>query len=297
MSKKEKFKAIRSPIVYQGSKGRYAETISKLLPPKSEVKTALDLFTGSGEVGVGMMDYDHVVCNDFTTQIVRIHNWFLSWAKSGNESGSLVRFIQSQEKAFFLEKFHKDNLKDLTTAYLGLRKEYNQCKDDSLLLYLLHCNSFSNGLRFDGKGKMTQPYGRRNFNPSLQKKMVAWIDLLKTKNVEFMSKDFRKVEFNEFDFVYLDPPYYLTDSSYQESKKTAWGLREEYALYTKLDNYKGKFMLSNQIFSKGKSNYILEEWLARRKDLKVITMDSENYRNCNYQREDGLTVEVLVTNY
>ena len=294
---KEKFKAIRSPLIYAGSKGRYGEIITKILPPKSEVKTALDVFAGSGEVGIGMMDYDHVTCNDFTTQVIGIHNWLKVWADNGMDSQSLVTFIKGQEKFHGLEKFNENNLKDLNKSYLKLRSLYNTNKSDAVLLYLLHCNSFSNGLRFEGSGKMTQPYGRRNFNPSLQKKMVAWLDLLKTKDVTFTNQDFRKLDFNGFDFVYLDPPYYLTDAPYQESKKTQWGLREEYALYSKIDKYKGKFALSNQVFSKGKSNHVLQEWLDSRNDLKVITMDAESYKNCNYQREDKLTVEILVTNY
>lgn len=288
---------IKSPIIYSGSKSRFADVIKPLLPTEG-VTNALDVFCGSGEVGVGMMDYDHVTCNDLTWQLITIHEMFQKRAKEGGDFEKYVKYLQSIEKAYGLGKFHKDKLVELKDAYEGLKTAYN-VQHSASLLYMLHCCSFSNGMRW-ANGSFNLPYGRRNFNPSLQKKLINWLEILGEKDVEFTSEDFRKINFEDYGFIYCDPPYLTTTSFYQESKKTGWGIKEEYALYEKLDKYAeqgGKFMLSNQIFAKGKENYILKEWIESRTDLVVRYLDTGSYTNCNYQREDGKTVEVLVTNY
>lgn len=296
---------IRSPIIWMGSKGRYSEIIKQNLPDKGEVTKALDLFAGSGEVGVGMMDYNHVTCNDFMHQLVGMHNMF----KNVSDAETFIDKLISLEKDFGLGKppnkkdeLYKKKIGVLKDNYINFRENvYNLTKLPEYL-YILHCNSFSNGVRFSQNGSMTQPYGERYFNPSLQKKMKVWIDLLQGRDVEFVCNSFKNLDFNDYDFVYADPPYLFSDSSYQESKKTAWSARDDYALYNKLANYKGKWMLSNQLYSKGKHNYILQEFIDQQSsvdnnNIRVVELSSQSYKNCNYQREDKKTVELLIMNY
>lgn len=292
MSKKEKFKAIRSPLIYAGSKGRYAKEIISNLPKDGSITKALDVFCGSGEVGIGMLPYDKVVCNDLTSQIIDIHKFLQD---SVNRMPHLVDYFKSVESNYGLGKFDKPLLSTYKKAFDKLREDYN-ANPNPVLLYLLHCNSFSNGIRFNQK-KFNYPYGRRNFNPSLQKKLTQWLNILGEKDVTFTSEDFRKLDFNTYDFLYLDPVYLLTSAGYSESSKTGWGIKEEYSLYKKIDQYDGRFMLSNQLYSKGQCNYILEEWIKSREDLVVLELDNGSYKNCNYQRKDGETTEILVMNY
>ena len=61
-------------------------------------------------------------------------------------------------------------------------------------------------------------------------------------------------------------------------------------------------MLSNQLYSKGKHNYILQEFIDQQSSLdnnniRVVELSSQSYKNCNYQREDKKTVELLIMNY
>lgn len=297
---KEKFKAIRSPISWQGSKGRFAEVITKNLPDKSEVTSAIDIFCGSGEVGIGMFDYDKVVCNDLGDQVIGIHRMLQKQAESPEPSQTYVDHLKLIESSYGLGKFDKNELVSLKKSFEDLKKTYNTTKSDYELLYLIHCNSFSNSLRYDSTGKVNIPYGQRYMNPSLQKKMLQWLDILKNKDVTFTSSDFRKVDLTGFDFAFFDCPYLLSDTTYQATKKTGWGIKEEYALYSKIDkfcNTGGKIMLTNQLFSNGKENYLLREWVESRTDLVVRYLDTGSYTNCNYQRSEGKTVEILVTNY
>lgn len=286
-------KIVRSPIVYMGSKGRYAETIIKNLPNKPITK-ALDIFGGSGDVGVLMLPYKDVTVNDLTSQLIEIHEMFVAY-KSTPEA--LIKVIEDILKSYDLQVFDKSKVDYLKSQYFKMRDDYNAYPTPEKL-YALHCTSNSNMLRFSSNG-MNVPYGERKFNKELKAKLVNWMSVLckRDEEITFTSEDFRKLDFNKYDFVYSDSPYLNTTSGYQSTKRTGWGVREEYALYNKLDNYKGLFMLSNQVYSKGKENSILREWVESRNDLTVRYLDSGSYTNCNYQRDNGKTVELLITNY
>lgn len=291
-------KDLKSPLIYQGSKNRYANSIIKNLP--KDYDSVLDMFCGSGEVGVGMFEGKKVTCNDFSHQLIDLHTMFQLECTDPEKFITKVKGFESKmglgKPPSKGQEDHKEIISSLKSNYLKLRDLYNKTKDP-LHLYTLHCNSFSNGMRFDSVGNFTQPYGQRYFNPSLQKKWLDWAKRLQKEDITFTSEDFRKVDLDGYDFVYADPFYLLTDSSYGETKKTGWGLKEEYSLYSKLDKYKGKFMLSNQLYSKGKENYILKEWIDSRDDLRIECLNSDSYKNCNYQREQGMTVELLIINY
>lgn len=102
------------------------------------------------------------------------------------------------------------------------------------------------------------------------------------------------------DFIYCDPPYLITNGSYNDGNRGFhdWQEAEENALYEYLDdaNDRGiKFALSNMILHKGAENKILQNW-AKKYNTHYI---NSNYSNCNYQfkNKDAETVEVLITNY
>ena len=126
---------------------------------------------------------------------------------------------------------------------------------------------------------------------------------MKQKNLEFYTRDFRKISIDglgETDFIYCDPPYLITNGSYNDGNRGFhdWGEDEEKGLYEFLDraNEKGiRFALSNVFEHKGIENVILKEWA---KKYHIHFIDS-NYSNCSYQLKDKktTTVEVLITNY
>ena len=129
------------------------------------------------------------------------------------------------------------------------------------------------------------------------------MDEMKKKNLEFFSRDFREIPLYQLgngDFIYCDPPYLITNGSYNDGNRGFhdWGEDEERALYSYLDQADSqgiKFALSNMIKHKGTDNTILSQWA---KKYKIHYIDSD-YSNCNYQfkNKDAETLEVLVTNY
>ncbi|MBP5788731.1 MAG: DNA adenine methylase, partial [Neisseriaceae bacterium] len=102
----------------------------------------------------------------------------------------------------------------------------------------------------------------------------------------------------ENDFIYIDPPYLITCATYNENG--AWSIKDEMYLLDFIDFINSKnirFALSNVLYSKGKKNDILENWINKNKyQTNYLTY---NYSNSNWQTKDRThsTQEVLITNY
>ena len=119
---------------------------------------------------------------------------------------------------------------------------------------------------------------------------------------KFYSKDFNflyDIELGKKDFVYCDPPYLISNASYNDGKRgfKNWGLKEEAELLDLLDylNKNGvKFALSNVLTHKGMVNKTLVEW-SKKYNIKHI---EKTYNNSSYQRKnkDKETREVLIYN-
>ena len=95
-----------------------------------------------------------------------------------------------------------------------------------------------------------------------------------------------------------DPPYYVSDSSYERIHYLGkWdGLKEQklYDYLDKIDAAGGSFLLSNVLENNGKFNEILDKWIKKYNVVEV----SADYSGCNYQRKNnGKTKEILVRNY
>lgn len=130
----------------------------------------------------------------------------------------------------------------------------------------------------------------------MEKKLRKFASVLKNSKICFSSRDFRDVKVNSGDFVYADPPYLITEATYNENK--GWTKNDEIALYDfldEVDKMKAKFALSNVIIHKGNENEILKNW-AEKYNLYIL---NHNYNNSNYHSKAkySKTVEVLVTNY
>lgn len=285
---------IKSPLNYTGGKYKLLPQLLELFPKK--IETFVDLFAGGGNVAVNV-EAKKIIYNDILWQVPEMLQEF----KSVGAERCLER-IDKYIKDYELSKENKD-------GYLKLRKDYNDAFNlelgltDPLMLYTLICYSFNNQIRFNGKQEYNMPFGkdRSNFNPALREKFVAFVNRLQEIDIQFFSKDFRKLkieELKENDFVYCDPPYLITVASYNENG--GWGEQAERELLLKLDAIDSvgvRFGLSNVLESKGKINTILKEWADYRK-YKVHYLE-HTYSNCSYHKKDKKSkdVEVLITNY
>ena len=169
-------------------------------------------------------------------------------------------------KKFGLEKANAD-------SYLKAREYYNSLpmeKRDPRLLFTVILYGFQQQIRFNGQHNFNNPVGMRWFNDKILEKMISFSRRIKEGNFSFFSEDYKELlnHITQDSFVYLDPPYELTTSSYNDGKRgfKGWNKDLEAELFSVADQInamKIPFMLSYIVEHKGKINQALLDWVDR----------------------------------
>lgn len=271
---------------YVGSKFRFLSEINQILPDDSNLMF-LDLFGGGGDITVNSK-YKYTTYND--------KNIFVA---------EFLKLLRDKSYYYIISKLNETinayNLNSQNVSgYQALKDDFNSMRilDEQKLIhfYLLVCHSNSNMIRFNSKNEFNLPFGRRTFNRNMRAKLRYASERLGQLSPRIIKKDFKCIDFSNFDVIYADPPYLGTTATYSENGQ--WTNNEELMLYSKLDEFSkngGIFAMSNQITAKGNDHPLLPEWVDQN-NYKIIYLDSD-YDNCNYQRKSGATSEVIVTNY
>lgn len=277
-------KYIKSPMNYTGGKGKLLNQILPLFP--KDINTFVDLFTGGCNVAVNV-SANKIIANDLCTQVIDTYKGI-----QNNTTEENIKMIEEIINKYKLTKENKE-------GYLELRKVYNDGDKEWHIFYTLLAYSFNNQIRFNKKGEFNMPFGkgRSSFNPTLKKKFEDFSNAIHNKNIKFTNNDFKKLNIDklgENDFVYLDPPYLVTEATYN----TGWNEETEKELLSLCDklNDKGiKFAISNVLEHNGSKNEILIDW-SKKYNVNYLNYD---YSNCNYHKKDNghKSVEVLITNY
>ena len=277
-------KYIKSPLNYTGGKYKLLNQILPLFP--EDINTFVDLFTGGCNVAINV-NANRIIANDLCSEVISVYEGIQNGTTEEN-----IRMIEETINEYSLSKENKE-------GYLELRSYYNEGNKDWYIFYTLIAYAFNNQIRFNKKGEFNIPFGkdRSDFNPALKQKFRDFSDAIHNKNIKFTNYDFRKLsvdKLKENDFVYLDPPYLITDATYN----MGWNEEAEKDLLSLCDrlNEKGiKFAISNVLEHNGSKNEILIEW-SKKYNINYLNY---NYSNCNYHKKDNghKSVEVLITNY
>lgn len=280
-------KFIKSPLNYVGGKYKLLPQLLEYFPTK--INTFVDLFAGGFNVGINI-DSNKVICNDINTFIIDLYKELYN-----NPIDDIVNKVKERINEYGLSKWNE-------AAYKKFRDYYNKTKDP-IDLYTLSCYSFNYQFRFNNSMEYNNPFGRNRsqFSRNMKSNLILFTEKLKNINVDFSSEQFDKLKLNDLtseDFVYCDPPYLITTSSYNDGNRgfKDWKNDEELKLYQlldKLNNKNIKFALSNVIIHKGRENKLLEEWC---KKYKTIYLTSD-YSNSSYNTKRDKSVEVLIVNY
>ena len=292
--------------------GKY-NLLQQLLPifPKGP-NIFIDLFCGGVNVGVNV-EAAKVLCVDDQMPLIRLFNTFKEEDKEWvfyTIDNIIEKYQLSKSAKYGFEHYGCIGTIGLSSynreRFVKLRYDYNNRKEDNpyydMMFYTIIIYSFNNQIRFNRKGQCNIPVGKRDLNPTLQRRLSEFIDRLKSKNITFILNDFINIDYNIYNpkdtFIYADPPYLITKATYNENGN--WNDKKEKQLLALLDNlnYKGfKFALSNILKGKGIYNEILINWS---KSYRIHYLDS-TYKNSNYQKKKAnkraKTVEVLITNY
>ncbi len=271
-----------SPLNYIGSKAKLIPKIKKYLP--ENINTFFDIFGGGFNVGINS-NAPYIIYNDI--------NHFV---KDLVESFSIE---DTDKYLLYLKKIIKKyNLKEKDAeSYLKARNYYNSLSFDKRnpkLLYAIILYGFNQQIRFNGNHNFNNPVGMRWFNDKVLEKMISFSRVIKEKNISFRSFEYAdflgKIEKDSF--VYMDPPYRLTNGSYNDGKRgfNGWELADEKNLFEFADSLNKKsirFMISYIVEHKGKTNIELKNWI-KLNNYRLINIDKMN----GNQRD-----EVLIMNY
>lgn len=299
----------KSPLNYVGGKYKLLEQLTKRFP--TEVNTFVDYFCGGGNVGVNMKA-NKVIAVDKEKYLINVLNLFktYSYTQIIDKLDDIILQYNLSNSYIYGYKYYKcDSSAGLGSynkdKYLKLREDYNKMKEDSdektfkfltLIIY-----GFNHQIRFNSAGEFNMPVGKRDFNGSIRKNLLAFCEKLRNKNVEFVNEDFKKFKIDNLtseDFCYFDPPYLLGEASYNENNN--WTEKDEKDLLNYIDqlNKKNiKFALSNVTQHRGEKNNLLIDWaIENRYNINYLDY---NYNNSNYhsKSKNNITEEVLITNY
>lgn len=302
-------KFAKSPLNYVGGKYKLLDQLTKRFP--TEVNTFVDYFCGGGNVGVNMKA-NKIIAVDKEKYLINVLNLFkkYSYTQIIDKLDDIILQYNLSNSYIYGYKYYKcDSSAGLGSynkdKYLKLREDYNKMKEDSdektfkfltLIIY-----GFNHQIRFNSAGEFNMPVGKRDFNGSIRKNLLAFCEKLRNQNVEFVNKDFKKFKIDNLtseDFCYFDPPYLLGDASYNENNN--WTEKDEKDLLNYIDqlNKKNiKFALSNVTQHRGEKNNLLIDWaIENRYNINYLDY---NYNNSNYhsKSKNNITEEVLITNY
>lgn len=309
-------KLLKSPLNYTGNKYRILPQIQPHFPDK--VGVFVDMFCGGATVGINV-DADRVIFIDSNERVISLLS-FLSKSDFPKLLESFEKIINKYGLSYSNLNGYASYFKSATPinknnglklynmeGFRKLKDYYNKIKDKNCdeantLLYLLLVYGFNNDLRFNSKGEYNLPCGKTDLNKNNLSKIKEFIDKAKKSNYEFICGDFRDYKVQKIvrsaDFVYLDPPYLITDAVYNESSH--WDEDSEYELIDFLEELqidKIPFVLSN-ISTKDnglKRNIPLCDWLDQNESLKVYSI-SYNYRSASYNKKnrDSNEQEIIV---
>jgi DNA adenine methylase Dam len=262
---------IPSPLNYTGSKFKLFPFLKKYLPP--QVNCIWDSFCGGGSFFINL-SFPKVRANDIISPLMEFYHWL--------QKTAWEEVLSEIDK----RKIGKNNQDE----YLKLRDRFNKHRNH-VDFFMLVCSCTNNMMRFNKSFKFNQTWGRRTFNDSIQAKLKGYHErLYENEQIAFLNVDFRDCPISEGDFVYLDPPYLITEAGYN----AYWSADDERALYDyidELDHDKVFFMFSNVAEHKGKKN----PYLRRLKKYNIVEIP------CDYNKVSRAgvsnTKEILVLNY
>ena len=276
---------IQSAINYYGSKHRLLSQILPLFP--DNINTFYDLFAGLGTVSLNV-HANRYVWNDFNTKLVNMFSYLYSISDEDIERLNNYVSEVAHDKSLFYK----------------MRDKYND-NNDPALLYVLIISSFNSSPRFNGAGQYNMPYASPSrltdsFLRTHEHRLLDAIKRLKQMDIKFSSYDYRNtINFESLcdnDFIYLDPPYFGTDSTYNRS--SGWDNEVDEQFYHwlgKVVDSDTNFALSNVLSYKGNLNKHLSGFINKYTDcLNVYHLD---IRYVVGRANNTQSDEVLITNY
>lgn len=255
---------IKSPIKWAGGKSYLLDTIKTELSKFNSEIVFVEPFCGSAVLSINLNSHE-CLASDINFPLIN----FFRHVKDGYDCNYLNPNLTEEE-------------------YYRIRQQYNDARGidlyfrlDKLHLakyfYYLNKTGYNGLYRENKKGEYNVPWGKRKKMPLIQ------ITPDQLKHIQFAwVLDYRFLNIPDNSFLYLDPPYDQTFTSYCGSKDFNWN--EQVRLVEWAISQNKPFILSNQA-----TDRIIE--LYESHDLKLRIFEAP--RKINRSR----ALEVLASNY
>lgn len=271
---------MKSPLNYSGSKDTLLPQILKELP--YSIDTFVDVMGGAFNVGVNVTAKNEVVYNELNPYVFGVIEWLIN-----NDKSKLIEEIESVIEEFKLNKADKEQ-------YLILRDYYNNIDNSPKYLYVLHMYSFQNMIRFNNSQKFNTPIGVAGYSEDIKERIREF--KVRAPKLTMTNYDYTQIDWNSFakgTVFYFDPPYFITNAAYNDGRRgmKGWGADEEVELLKTLNYINSighKFILSNVMHHRGKTNHLLQKWIEEH-GYRMVEIGTSGWR---YKKD-----EILILNY
>lgn len=307
---------VKTPLNYTGNKFRLLEQIQPHFP--QNIHIMVDLFCGGATVGLNT-ECDEVYFIDNDPNVIGLLKFF-----SNQNFEDLLYSLEEIAKKYGLSntyrhgmKYYKNKISDNNSnnglkeynknGFYNLRHDYNNLTDKNTneafeMLYILLLYGFNNDLRFNAKGEFNLPVGKTDLNKTNVLKLKRYLDKAKEIKAHYICAEFDSEQvrniLNVADFIYMDPPYLITNATYNESNR--WNNLNEHRLLNLIDNFlesNKSFVLSNVLSKKNRMNEPLYYWTQKNKELINIYHMQYSYSSSSYNKKvrEGQEDEIIVT--
>ncbi len=300
----ERSECRRSPFFYVGDKFKLVPQLKENFP--KDIDRFIEPFCGGGSVFLNT-EANQYLLNDIDSYMIKLHQFLISASENTEQFWSELKFDIDKYRlsATFLGKdvpseYRKEFVKTYFAkynkeSYMKMRADFNDGKDDMMLLYMLLIYGFNRMLRFNRKGDFNLPVGNVDFNQNVVDALNSYFDYVNDRDIELFNMDFQdfieKVQPTPNDMVYLDPPYLITFSEYNK----LWNEDSEMRLIDYLDELDARgvrFAVSNVLWHRKRYNGTFNAWAQK---YNIVRIQS-NYISYHDNSEKD-SYEVLVKNY
>jgi len=219
----KRVKTLRPPLKWAGGKRWLAPQLEPLWRGQSS-RRLVEPFCGGLAVALGL-DPQRALLNDVNPHPVNFYRHL--------QAGLTIRVPMRNDRDLYYQ--HRNDFNRLASTRRG-----SFSRKAAELFYYLNRTAYNGLCRFNRKGEFNVPFGRherinyvRDFG-AYRGALSRW---------HFTWGDFEKLELEDDDFIYSDPPY---DVPFRQYSRNGFEWSEQVRLARWLARHKGPVVLSNQ---------------------------------------------------